>query len=347
MATVRKRGDRYQAIVKRTGFPLASKTFDRKADALIWSRQTETDMDRGRYMPRAVSKGVLVRDLIERYRRDILPSKRGKHFAPALRLLDDRFGKYAVATLTAQRIAEFRDQRLRSGHAASTVRKELNLLSRIFDLAMREWGLLLPTNPCKAVSRPPEHNARTRRLRSQEEYYLLTKTRPEVAQIVRMALESAARLGELLSLEWVDVDTSKRVACTYGVNRQGTKNGTPLRAIPLSLKAIELLESMPHTDRRVFPTWAASDSFNKAWHTAITDAQQAYAKDCKESDNEPDPAFLTDLVFHDLRHESTSRLFEKRKLDSMEIALITGHKSLAMLKRYTHLRASELAKQLD
>lgn len=347
MPTFRKRSGRVQAIVKRHGFPLTSRTFDHKAEAKIWARQVEAEMDRGPYLPSTESQGILIRDLIDRYRRDILPAKRGKHFKPALRLLDDHFGKYAVTALNSRRIAEFRDQRLRSGHAASTVRKELNLLSRIFDLAVREWGVAIPSNPCKQVSRPAEHNARTRRLRPQEEHYLLTETRPEVARLVRMALETGARLGELLSLEWTDVDTETRVATTYGVSKKGTKNGTPLRAIPLSRKAIDLLESLPRSDKRVFPTWAASDSFNKAWRTAIADAQQAYAKDCKTKGIQPDESFLVDLVFHDLRHEATSRLFEKHRLDSMEIAMITGHKSLAMLKRYTHLRASELAKQLD
>ncbi len=347
MPTFRTRSGRVQAIVKRSGFPLASRTFDHKTEAKIWARQVEAEMDRGQYLPPAESQGILVRDLIDRYRRDILPAKRGKHFKPALRVLEDRFGKYSVAALSPRRIAEFRDQRQRSGHAASTVRKEINLLSRIFDLAVREWGVALPANPCKDVSRPPERNARTRRLRPQEEHYLLTKTRPEVAQLVCMALETAARLGELLSLEWTDVDTQTRVATTYGIDKHGTKNGTTLRAIPLSRKAIELLESLPRTDKRVFPTWVASDSFNKAWRTAVADAKQAYATDCKENGSDPNPSFLDDLVFHDLRHEATSRLFEKRKLDSMEIAMITGHKSLAMLKRYTHLRASELAKQLD
>lgn len=347
MPTFRKRSGRVQAIVKRQGFPLTSRTFEHKSEAKVWARQVEAEMDRGQYLPPAESQGILIRDLIDRYRRDILPAKRGKHFKPALRLLEDHFGKYSVTALSSRRIADFRDQRLRSDHAASTVRKEINLLSKILDLAVREWGLAMPANPCKQVSRPPEHNARTRRLRPQEEHYLRTKTRPEVAQLVCMALETAARLGELLSLAWSDVDAQTRVATTYGVDKHGTKNGAALRAIPLSRKAIELLESLPHSDKRVFPTWAASDSFNKAWRAAIADAQQAYAKDCKTKGAEPDENFLTDLVFHDLRHEATSRLFEKRKLDSMEIAMITGHKSLAMLKRYTHLRASELAKQLD
>ena len=57
------------------------------------------------------------------------------------------------------------------------------------------------------------------------------------------------------------------------------------------------------------------------------------------------PGFLEDLRFHDLRHEATSRLFEMG-LEIMEVASVSGHKSLAMLKRYTHLRAEELAKKL-
>lgn len=346
MATIRKRGSRFQAIVKRQGYPLTSQTFGHKADATIWARQVEAEIDRGQYLP-PTDTGILIQDLIDRYRSDILPFKRGKHFGPALSLLEARFGKYSVTALSARRIADFRDQRLRSGHAASTVRKELNLLSKIFDLASREWGVVIPANPCTQVTRPPEHNARTRRLQPQEEHYLLTKTRPKVAQLIRMALATAARLGELLSLEWSDVDIQTRVATTYGIDKRGTKNGAALRSIPLSHDAIELLESLPRSDRRVFPTWAASDSFNGAWHTAIADARQAYVKDCKTNGSTPNPNFLKDLVFHDLRHEATSRLFEKRKLDSMEIAMITGHKSLAMLKRYTHLRAAELAKQLD
>lgn len=348
MATIRKRGPyQWQALVKRAGFPYTSKTFEVRSDATAWARLIESEMDQGVWTPRRVSEKTLLHELIHRYREDVLPTKRGKHFGPALKLLDERFGKYAVAALTPQRIATFRDQRLRSGRSASTTRKELNLLSRILDLGMREWGVPLATNPCTVVSRPAEHNARTRRLRPGEERYLLTATRPEISQIVQMALQTAARLGELLSLEWTDVDLESRVAHTYGVGKKGTKSGAPLRAIPLSRATVELLRTLPRKGARVFPTWRASDSFNKAWHSAISHAQQAYAKDCIAEHQKPDPNFLKDLVFHDLRHEATSRLFEKRTLDSMEIAMITGHKTLAMLKRYTHLRAADLAKQLD
>jgi integrase len=348
MATIRKRGDyQWQAIVKRTGFPYTSKTFELRSDATAWARLIESEMDQRTWTPRRASEHTLLRDLIQRYRKDVLPTKRGKHFGPALKLLDLRLGKYPVATLTSARIADFRDQRLRAAKSASTIRKELNLLSRILKLGMHEWGVPLPANPCKDVSRPIEDNARTRRLRPGEEEYLLTATRPEISQLVQMALETAARLGELLALEWTNVDLERRVARTYGIGKKGTKNGAPFRAIPLSHTAIELLTSLPRKDVRVFPTWRGSDSFNKAWHTAVRHAQEAYVRDCGTKGDEPEPDFLKDLVFHDLRHEATSRLFEKRKLDSMEIAAITGHKTLAMLRRYTHLDASELAKQLD
>jgi integrase len=56
-------------------------------------------------------------------------------------------------------------------------------------------------------------------------------------------------------------------------------------------------------------------------------------------------AAITGLTFHDLRHEATSRFFEKG-FNPMEVSAITGHKTLQMLKRYTHLRAEDLAKRM-
>lgn len=84
----------------------------------------------------------------------------------------------------------------------------------------------------------------------------------------------------------------------------------------------------------------------QAWGHAVARARRQYEKDCEKSRKKPDAAFLVDLRFHDLRHEATSRLFERGVFDSMEVASITGHKTLQMLKRYTHLRAEDLAKKL-
>lgn len=333
MATIRKRGDmQWQAIIKRRGYPLVSKTWNTRKEAEVWAREVESQMDRGVYVSRAEAERTTLNDLIERYRSELLPSKRGKHFGPALRVLDENLGKYSLAALSPSLVAAFRDRRTRAGLSASTVRKEISLLSKLLDLAGKEWGIPLPANPCSMVSRPVEKNARDRRLQPGEESRLLAEAEPHVALLIRLALETAARLGELLALRWQDVDVTKRVALVRGIDGRGTKSGDAVRAVPLSpaaVSALNELKAMPRgIDGRVFWWWKASDSFNKTWRRVCVRAGVA------------------DLRFHDLRHEATSRLFERGVFDGMEIASITGHKTLAMLKRYTHLRAEDLAKKL-
>ena len=82
-----------------------------------------------------------------------------------------------------------------------------------------------------------------------------------------------------------------------------------------------------------------------AWRRAVSRARKAYEKECEEKEIKPDQAYLVNLTFHDLRHEATSRFFEKG-LNPMQVAAITGHKTLQMLKRYTHLKAEDLAEML-
>ncbi|MDA8206124.1 MAG: site-specific integrase, partial [Thermaerobacter sp.] len=104
-----------------------------------------------------------------------------------------------------------------------------------------------------------------------------------------------------------------------------TKTGTP-RRIPLSTTALAVLDGLPRRlDGRVFGVHTGSIS-------------RAFAEVCKAAN-------IEGLTFHDLRHEATSRLFE-RGLNPMQVAAITGHKTLQMLKRYTHLRAEDLVVML-
>ena len=347
MATIRKRGNlKWQAIVKRRGHPLTSKTFEVRKDAEAWARSVEREMDLGQHMPRNDAERTLLHDLIERYRRDVLPTKRGKHFSPTLRVLDDRLGRHSLAAITPKVVVDLRDARLRAGLSASTVRKEISVLSRIIDLAAKEWGVALPSNPCTMVSRPPERNARDRRLVKDEGSVLLAACSPPLAALVRLALETAARSGELLSLRWDDVDLEKRVAIIRGIDQHGTKNGDPKRALPLSSVAVAVLEGLPRPGERVFAHWKTADSVRRTWTRALERARAAYTIECRRTGEAPRAGFLENLHFHDLRHEATSRLFERGVFDSMEVASITGHKTLTMLKRYTHLRAEDLAKKL-
>ena len=332
MATIRKRGDlQWQAIVKRKGHPLQSKTWNTRKEAEAWSRQVETEMDRGVFVSRVEAERATLADLIERYREEELPKKRGNGFGSALNILDTTLGKYSLAALSSKIVSDFKRKRLKVVGNES-VRKEINLLSKLIDLAGKEWGMPLSANPCAMVSRPAPGKPRDRRLEAGELERLLAACQPHLGAIARFAVETAARLGELLAVRWVDVDMRKRVMILRGIDQRGTKNDDALRAVPLSSAAIEVLQelkSQPSSiDGRVFYWWKASDSFNKTWRRV-----------CER-------AGINNLRFHDLRHEAASRLFEKGVFDSMEVASITGHKTLQMLKRYTHLRAEDLAKKL-
>lgn len=329
MAAIRKRGDmQWQAEVRKKGFPAQRRTFTYRDDAERWAKETEVAMERGLFFDRTKAEKTTIRELIERYKRDVMPTLRGKHIKSALNALEPVFGAYALSRVTNEMISKYRDDRLKSV-AESTVKKELNLLSKLIDLANDEWGIPIAINPCLTVERPKEPMGRDRRLDAEkdEEDSLLQACRQssqELEAIAIVAIETAARLGELLNLEWRHINLDKRTALLVA-----TKNGEN-RSIPLSPRAantLRTLKSLPrHIGGRVFYRWAASDSFNKTWVRACARAN------------------IENLKFHDLRHEACSRLADKFHMH--ELMKITGHKSAAMLARYYHPRPEELAKRL-
>jgi integrase len=143
---------------------------------------------------------------------------------------------------------------------------------------------------------------------------------PWVKPAVQLALETAMRRGELLSLQWQDIDVAKRVAHLHV-----TKNGCT-RDVPLSLKACEVLAGLPRSiDGSVFPV--TTEAFKQAFSRACLNAK------------------IADLHFHDLRHEATSRLAQ-RLPNVIELAAVTGHYDLKMLQRYYHVSASDLARKI-
>lgn len=228
-------------------------------------------------------------------------------------------------------IASYRDARLgtvseRTGRtiSANTVRLELALLSALYNLARIEWGTCTH-NPVEHVRKPQASSGRTRRLTSLEERRIrrsLLARNAELAVIFTLAIETAMRQGEILSLRWEHVDLNLGIA-----HLPMTKNGTA-RDVPLSFKARQVLrESGSALSGPVFSY--TSNGFKSAWRVTLAGLG------------------IEDLHFHDLRHEAVSRLFELGTLNVMEVAAISGHKSLNMLKRYTHLRATQLVSKLD
>ncbi len=335
MASFRKRSGRWQARIPRRGFEPIVKTFDLKSDAERWAIAVQRELDLGEYSPKTDSENITVSELIDRYLRDVVPLFRGADREKyTLNNLRSQLGKLSLKGLTPMAVAAYRDTRARLV-SSSTVLREINSLSAMLNHAKKEWGMAI-TNPVGDVRKPKPNQARNRRLEGDEEArrmealepmgrrangQLLGGTRNHwIKPMVKLALATAMRRGELLALEWRFVDLEKRVA-----HLPMTKNGFA-RNVPLSTAACGVLSSLPRSiSGKVFPITA--DAFKRAFTRACEKAR------------------IVDLHFHDLRHEATSRM-ANRLPNVIELAAVTGHLDLKMLQRYYHTRPEELASKL-
>ncbi|MDP9125307.1 MAG: site-specific integrase [Pseudomonadota bacterium] len=298
-----------------------------------------------------------VGDLADKFLTDVVeqPGRRkGQVDAerPRLARIRAALGHLPIQMLTPADVAKWRDKRLEEGASPQTVRHDLNTLSVVLGEAVREWGVEGLVNVVRDVRKPPQAVGRSRRLSEPELTYLLRAAvyvPPRggrlpgrgLAPIIKLAVETSMRLGELLSLEWKRIDFGSRVAFL-----PTTKNGES-RSVALSGAAVAALKQMDNprrADGRVFD-WMQSDSFVGHFIRCVARARALYEADCAASGETPGAEFLADLRFHDLRHEAASRLFEKG-LNPMEVASMTGHKSMQMLKRYTHVEAAKVAAKL-
>ncbi len=325
MATITQRSNKmWQAKIRRQGHKEISKVFRTKAEAQKWSRHIESEMDRGIFVSTVEAETTSLNDLFDRYVQDILPTRKSqRQVLSCVNSMRGRLGEYRISALTPSMLSEYRDMRL-ANRRPSTVRNELMLLSKLFQLCLTEWEIYLPFgNPIKRIKVPSQGKGRDRRLQDGELDELLKGAIDyggEIYAIIILAIETGMRRTELTKLNWQYIDLQTGVAKIFD-----TKNGDD-REIPLSLKAKETLELMPRN--------ATGFVFNIK-PDSIT---QAFERICKKRD-------IVGLRFHDLRHEATSRFFELG-FNIMEVSAITGHKDLQMLKRYTHLKAEDLAKRL-
>ncbi|MGE5648892.1 MAG: integrase [Bacillota bacterium] len=329
MPTIRKRTGvdgktTYHVQIRKRGYPTQTATFSKLATAEAWAKDIESEMQRGVFVSRAEAEKTLVSQALNRYETEVLPSKRGeKADKSRLKTLRDAFGSFRMASLTSTQIAQFRDQRLKIVSPQSVIH-EINLLNRVLKTASMDWGIALPGGlPTAQVRKPTKPRGRDRRVTPAEiEKILAASESAELQTVITLAVETAMRRSELAALRWEEIDLKSRVA-----HLPRTKTDVP-RSVPLSKVAAKALKALSKKkEGRVFSIQAESMS-------------QAFERACM-----PHRANVANLRFHDLRHEATSRLFEKG-LNVMEVAAITGHKTLEMLKRYTHLKAEDLAKKL-
>lgn len=374
MASFRKRGElQWQARISRKGFPPQVKTFNTRADAETWARLVESEMDRGLFVSRTEAENTSLSEVLARYEREILPGKKGA--SPELSVLriwqTSKLSDRPMATVRSADVARLRDEWLTDRRPATVLRR-LAVLSHVFNVARKEWGMESLSNPVELVRKPQPNNARTRRIApanptadvpdddilrldrgaqdGELERVVAASGSTLLPSIICLALETAMRRGEIVSLCWEHIDLKRRVA-----HLPATKNGSS-RDVPLSSRALAVLKGLLETSDdaekdmrsdnfdtgRVFNI--RSDAVTRAFERAVARARKSYVEECVEANQRPHTKFLTDLRFHDLRHEATSRLASIFPMH--ELTKITGHKDPRMLMRYYHPRAEELAKRL-
>ncbi|RTL49916.1 MAG: site-specific integrase [Rhodocyclaceae bacterium] len=337
MATFRKRDSgRWQAIVRRKGFPVESKSFSTKHEAEVWAKTIESEMGRGLFVSATDAEQTTFNDLVKRFKLEFAPHHYRKRLdeKEAWRFQCDRlaeaFGSCALVAIDQKRVAKYRDERLKGSDGRkpvgeSTVRKEIFLLSKILGFAEKECGILLPRgNPVSKIRKPSEGKGRDRRLSAEEWKSFEDECRKSRNQFLwpaaQFAVETAMRQGEMLNLEWGHIDKVRRLAMLHE-----TKTEEP-RAVPLSPAAIAILEGLKERKGKVFPVERLT-----LYHAFMYACQRAKIKG---------------FTWHDLRHEALSRLAERGDFSVLELAAVSGHKTMAMLKRYTHLQAERLSEKL-
>jgi len=324
MATIEQRPNgTWRTKIRRKGYPALSATFDTKAEAQRWAAEIEGDMSRARFVDMREAESTTLAEALDRYYREVSSTKKGakQESTRINKWKKHRLAGKGLAAIRSSDMALYRDDELKAGKSTATVRLDLAVISHLYTVAIKDWGIEGLSNPVAKLRMPKGAKERDRRPSAKELKDVIEaagKIHAEMPAIIEIAVETAMRRSELLTLRREHVRGKHALL-------EDTKNGTR-RLVPLSLRARALIDSLPaRIDGKVFSL--APHSVSQYFHRACTAVN------------------AQDLHFHDLRHEGTSRLFEKG-LSIMEVASITGHKTMSMLKRYTHLCPDALADKL-
>ncbi len=325
MGCVRKRGGSWSAQVRVSGWRSFNRTFQTKSDALTWINNLELKLRSSDVPDTMNSQKTTFAELLEKYASEVSPSHKGAG-AEIYRLKSiarSWLGRTDVRYLNKHQFNQYRDDRLKTVLGGS-VCAELALMKRVLETAKRRWGVGIPYNPILEIEFPRGSNPRNRRLRKGELERLLNAATSQrniyIAPIIEFAIETGMRRSEILNLRWVDVDLDSRFAFLFD-----TKNGED-RRVPLTKSARNILLRLPRQDEGVFPI--SANCVRLAWERTRKKAG------------------ITDLRFHDLRHEAVSRFFEMG-MSVPEVALISGHKDVRQLFRYTHLNPTNVFEKYE
>ena len=325
MGCVLKRGKSWNAQVWISGWRSFTKSFSKKSDAVAWINELERKLHSTPIPHIPIGRKITLGELLTKYADAVSPSYKGL-IAETYRLKSiarRRIGELDIRYLTRQQFIQYRDDRM-TVVSRSSVGSELALMKRVLDTAVKKWGYGIPYNLIKDVDFPKGSTARTRRLVGDKKQHLLiaasSQRNPYIASIIKFAIETGMRRSQILKLRWYDVGLKNGFVSLYD-----TKNGED-RRVQLTKRCREFLASVPQNNDQVFPISATC--LRLTWNRARKRVG------------------ITDLRFHDLRHEAVSRFFEIG-MSVPEVALISGQKDVRQLFRYTHLNPENVFKKYE
>ena len=232
MATIRKRGNKYHAQIRKLGYPSITQSFSSLTTAKRWVSVTEADMERHLHV--VIPDNTLLGELLDRYEDEVSPLHKSHQVEKyRLKTLKRHLGDISITRLSPALLCKYRDTRLGTVSPAS-LKRELVILSSVINTAIKEWGINLQSNPVSMVSLPKIARGRDRRLEAGEEAKLLACS-GELKRIIIVALETGMRRGEILNITRSHIDLAHQTLLI-----PITKTDTP-RTIPLSSRAIGAL----------------------------------------------------------------------------------------------------------
>ena len=332
MASIRLlESGKYNVQVRISGHKPVSKTFKTYAEAKAFAREMEATAIISKTAlsaPDAASDSLAEHlnipfsTYLDKYLAEIsVKLKSHRTNVIRARVLRRFLGDLPIRDLTPRRVDQFMRERLGEGVSHSTCVRELAMISVVFNTVRKRWFISCE-NPIASIVKPKENRSRDRILKEDERDALLRvlEAQPQIKALVLLAESTAMRRGELVAITWENVDLQKQVLFL-----PDSKTGA--RFVPLSSQAVKVLEAVRGTkvSGRVFNI---SDSY----------LSHAFRDACKAAE-------LDDFRFHDLRHTAITR-YAMMGLNVLELQAISGHRTLQMLSRYTHIQPDQLALKL-
>lgn len=305
-----------------------SKTFSKLSDARKWVNEIESSIAHTSAAPKDKTIGGMIdRFLCENPLNEVQMENKGVH----LNRWKREIGDMSLAEVTPDIIGQIKIKLLsekthrKIKRSNGTVARYLASLSSVYTIAVNEWQWATD-NPVRKVKKPKESRGRVRFLDDDERRRLLAECQksknPHLYICTVLALSTGMRYSELMNLTWRDVNMQKGFVILHQ-----TKNGER-RRIPLSRIALSLLSKHSKKSALLFPS-----SNDKTKHAELRTAFENALK----------RAYIEDFHWHDLRHSAASYL-TMNGASLAEVAEILGHKTLQMVKRYSHLSDSHVSK---